>query len=75
MKNLIKKWLGIEYLEAYCDGITTCEKCQCLIPLNSAKEGVSEIRKKEHTSLFGMIIDEEEEYIYTPYYCHKCFKK
>jgi len=53
------------------DGITSCEKCKCLIKKADAIKGKSIIKTRIKPLTFYY---SEEEHTHTPYYCHKCKK-
>ena len=46
----------------------TCEVCKCLLNIDDAIKGKSEIRIKKVYSRMGSTL---KEYIYIPYYCHE----
>ena len=57
--------------------IVKCEKCKCLIFKEDAIKGKKEIRKRIEVAEITNILyrDIEKDYIYTPYYCHRCTPK
>ncbi len=59
--------------------VVDCETCGCMISVNKAVKGKSEIRIKkgqwEPTFIGGCMLMPDQEYIYTPYYCKRCTSK
>lgn len=60
---LNKEETRIEVQKYINTNLVSCEKCECLIKKEDAIEGKKKIMKSCITS---------EDYIHTPYYCHKC---
>jgi len=56
--------------------IVRCDNCRCLLYKSDALVGDSEIRKRfvYRGGDYG-IYEDEDEYIYKPYYCVRCYRE